>query len=98
MLAVHYSPEAERDLKDIFDYLNEHSETAAEKLAESIDQRVAILAAHPAMGRDRGDLVKGLRSVAIGKYVLFFRLSATALEIIRFLHGARDIESIFHHE
>lgn len=98
MYIVHYSPEAEQDLKDIFDYLKEHSETAAEKLAESIDQRVTILAVHPAIGRDRGDLIEGLRSVAIGMYVLFFRLDATRLEIVRFLHGARDIDSIFHHE
>lgn len=98
MNTVRYSPEAEQDLKDIFEYLKEHNETAAEKLADKIDQRVAILAAHPAIGRDRGDLVEGLRSVAIGKYVLFFRLNAKRLEIVRFLHGARDIDSIFHHE
>jgi toxin ParE1/3/4 len=98
MNTVHFSPEAEQDLRDIFDYLNAHSQTAAEQLADSMDQRIAILAAHPAIGRDRGDLIKGLRSVAIGRYVLFFRLNSTTLEIVRFLHGARDIDSIFHQE
>ena len=95
MNSIHYSPEATKDLEDIFGYLKEHSVTAAEKLAESIDQRTAILAAHPGIGRDRGDLIDGLRSILIGKYVLFFRLTPTTLEIVRFLHGARDIDSIF---
>jgi len=95
MNSIHYSPEATKDLEDIFGYLKEHSVTAAEKLAESIDQRTAILTDHPAIGRDRGDLIEGLRSVVIGKYVLFFRLKSTTLEIVRFLHCARDIDSIF---
>ncbi len=95
MRSIRYSLDAKKDLEDIFAYLNHHSETAAEKLAETIDQRAGVLAVHPAVGRDRGDLVVGLRSTVIGNYVLFFRATATTLQIVRVLHGARDIDSIF---
>ena len=96
MASIYYSPEAEKDLEGVFAYLREHSENAVMRLAESIDQRTAILAANPGIGRDRSDLIEGLRSSAIEKFVLFFRLKGTTLEIVRLLHGARDIDSIFH--
>ncbi len=95
MHTIEYSPEAKDDLKKIFTYLNEHSASAATELAERIDQRVFIVAAHPGIGRDRGNLMEGMRSVVVGKYVVFFRSTTTTLEIVRVLHGLRDIDSIF---
>jgi toxin ParE1/3/4 len=95
MRSVIYSPESKRDLADIFAYLNEHSVTASSHLAEQIDQKTAILSAHPGIGRDRSELLVGLRSFVVGNYVVFFRVTLSSIEIVRVLHGARDIESFF---
>jgi toxin ParE1/3/4 len=43
------------------------------------------------MGRARDDLAPGLRSVVAGKYLVFFRASDAAIEVLRVIHGARDI-------
>lgn len=33
--------------------------------------------------------------MAIGNYVIFYRPIANGIDVIRVLHGSRDIESIF---
>ena len=45
------------------------------------------------MGRTREELRPGLRSIVIEQYVLFYRATATAVEVHRILHGARDIDT-----
>jgi toxin ParE1/3/4 len=39
-------------------------------------------------------LVLTLRSFPVGNYVIFYREVSEGIEIIRVLHGARDIEGI----
>jgi toxin ParE1/3/4 len=46
------------------------------------------------MGRTREELGPGLRSVVLEHYVLFYRVTATAVEVLRILHGTRDIDTI----
>jgi toxin ParE1/3/4 len=94
MLPVVRTDQAETDLAEIFDYLDEHNTQAAERLAEAIDERCRLLSQFPEMGRSREELAPGLRSVVIEPYVLFYRVTATAVEVLRILHGARDIDTI----
>ena len=65
------TPQAEEDLDSIFSYLEEHSPAAAERLATAINQRCSLLGQFPEIGRAREDLASGIRSLAIGDYVLF---------------------------
>jgi toxin ParE1/3/4 len=95
MRRIVYAPEAKDDLEQIFAYLDEYSTSAATKLAIRINQRVGVVAAHPGIGRDRGDLIGGMRSVVVDKYVIFYRFTDTELEILRVINGFRDIDSIF---
>jgi len=37
----------------------------------------------------------GVQSFPFGRYVIFYHALGDAIEIVRVLHGARDIESIF---
>jgi len=43
------------------------------------------------MGRTRDELVPGLRSLPFGRYVIFYRALDDGSEIVRVLHGARDL-------
>jgi toxin ParE1/3/4 len=36
-----------------------------------------------------------LRSLSVGNYLIFYRPLADGIEIVRVLHGARDIDSLF---
>jgi toxin ParE1/3/4 len=46
-------------------------------------------------GRERPELAPRLRSFPAGRYVLFYRPIGGGIEIVRVLHGSRDIDSIF---
>ena len=94
MLSVVRTDQAETDLAEILDSLEERSPQAAERLATAIDDRCTLLSQLPLMGRPREELGPGLRSVVIERYVLFYRVTATAVEVLRILHGARDIDTI----
>ncbi|MBF0178064.1 MAG: type II toxin-antitoxin system RelE/ParE family toxin [Magnetococcales bacterium] len=42
------------------------------------------------VGRPRDDLAPNLRSFAVGRYVIFYREATSGIEVLRFIHGARD--------
>jgi toxin ParE1/3/4 len=45
--------------------------------------------------RAAADVLSGLRSVVVARYVVFYRLTSDAVQIVRVLHGSRDIDPIF---
>jgi toxin ParE1/3/4 len=47
------------------------------------------------MGRPRDELGAGVRSVVVGRYVVFYRFTDTELVVLRIIHGSRDIPSEF---
>jgi toxin ParE1/3/4 len=94
MLPVVRTETAEADLVEIFDYLDERSPAAAERLAKAVNASCARLGEFPLLGRTREELRPGLRSVVVEKYVVFYRVTPLAVEILRILHGSRDLERI----
>ena len=53
------------------------------------------LAQFPLVGKERAEILEGLRSFPVNNYVIFYRSVDNGIEVIRVLHGARDIESLF---
>jgi toxin ParE1/3/4 len=94
MLPVVRTDQAEADLSQILDFLDQRTPPAAERLAGAIDERCRLLGEFPEMGRTREELAPSLRSVVVEQYVLFYRTTATAVQVVRILHGARDIDTI----
>jgi toxin ParE1/3/4 len=94
MLPVIRSELAERDLEAILDYLDERSPRAAERLTAQIEEKCRLLGQFPGMGRARDELAPGLRSVVVEQYILFYRITTDAVQVVRILHGSRDIENI----
>ncbi len=90
------SAQAENDIAKVLEYLDSHSSSAADRLATQIDDRCERLALQPQIGRLREELLPNLRSVVIGSYLLFYRFSPSTLEVVRFLHGSRDVNTTFH--
>ena len=54
-----------------------------------------MLAEMPESGRQREKLAPELRSFAVGNYVIFYRPIENGVEIVRVLHGARDLPPVF---
>lgn len=95
MAKVLRKPQAESDLIEIWSYIALDNLEAADRLLDVIDDKALTLAESPLIGRERKELLPGIRSFAIGNYVLFYQQIENGIEIIRVLHGARDVEAIF---
>jgi toxin ParE1/3/4 len=86
---------SKRDYVDIWNDIAQDNPDAADDLLRSFDQKVTLLSDFPHLGRARPELRPRLRSIAVGNYVLFYRPLRGGIELLRVLHGARDIGGIF---
>jgi toxin ParE1/3/4 len=98
MLPVERTSQAIADWKEALDYLEERNPQAAQRLAEEMKQRCEQLGKLPGLGRARDDLKPGLRSIVVQRYTVFYRATDTSVQIVRILHGSRDIDSILREE
>ena len=85
---------AQADLRGIRDHILADNPPRAISFIEELLERCQLLADTPGMGRARDELRPGLRSFAYGSYVLFYRRTAGGVEIVRVLHGARNIRKL----
>ena len=90
--------QAERDLVAIWSFVGERSPEAADRLLDMIDEKCNVIAQTPGMGRSREELGPGLRTFPVGSYIIFHRPIEDGIEVVRVLHGARDIAGLFEAE
>ncbi|MDX8511684.1 type II toxin-antitoxin system RelE/ParE family toxin [Mesorhizobium captivum] len=48
---------------------------------------------HPFSGAPRDDIAPGVRHLIVGEYLTLYRVGEDAIEIVRVLHGRRNIEA-----
>jgi toxin ParE1/3/4 len=89
------SPEARADLLEIWLYIATENTDAADRVLSTLNDKTQTLLANPEMGRMREELAHSLRSIPSGSYLIFYRVRGSNIEIIRVLHSARDIQSIW---
>lgn len=89
------TPQAVCDLEEIHDFIASENLVAALHLIDLFEKKFQTIAHTPEMGRNRQELAPKLRSFPVGNYVIFYRPDKKGIQVIRVLHGARDIESIF---
>jgi toxin ParE1/3/4 len=95
MPSVVIRPKAVEDLAEIWAYIAEDSPRQADAFAAAIDREIRNLARHPLIGRAGPELLTDLRSLPSGRYVIFYLPSKHGIEVVRVLHGARDLNPIF---
>jgi len=88
--------EAENDLLSIWDYIAQDNPDAATRLLLTIDEKCALLAANPQLGPARPDITPEMRYFPVGSYLILYRIVADTVEIVRVLHGARNLDALFH--
>jgi toxin ParE1/3/4 len=52
-----------------------------------------MLADNPLAGRARPELAAGIRSFPVGRQVIFYQPTPLSIDVVRVLHGSRDIKS-----
>ena len=95
MPSVVIRPNALEDLAEIWAYIDEDSPRQADAFAAAIDHEIRDLARHPLIGRARPELLIDLRSFPFGRYVIFYLPRKRGIEVVRVLHGARDLKPLF---
>jgi toxin ParE1/3/4 len=86
---------ARRDISAAYRYIAENSLTAADKWLSDLYDRFVLVARNSQMGQSRSDLLPELRAVSHGNYVIFFRTRGGDVQVVRVIHGARDVETVF---
>ena len=95
MKRFYLAAQAQIDLDEIWLFIAEDNPAAADRFHDQLLSKFLILAEHPLIGHAREELRPNMRSFPVGRYVVFYRDSSEHIEIVRVLHGARDIENIF---
>jgi len=90
-----------RDLHDLTDYLAGRSLELSIRFSRAVDGTFRKLAAMPELGSPqdfgRPELI-GLRRTRVPKfenYLIFYRPTDDGIEILRVVHGARDLSGLF---
>lgn len=92
------APRAVADLDDIWIYVARESGSIdlANHFVDSITEHFYALARFPYLGRMREeDLGPGHRSLAVGEYVIVYRVEGEDAFILRVVHGKRYFEGLF---
>jgi toxin ParE1/3/4 len=91
-----WSAPAENDLLEIRAYLaSEASPNVADEQLRRIHTACETLKDWPFAGRSRREFRHDLRSLSVKPYIVFYRVLGQACEVVRVLHGHRDLDAIF---
>ena len=83
--------QAERDLEGIYRYwATRAGPETADRLIDSIVDRFWLLGEYPDAGRGSDDIAAGVKCFPAGKYLIYYRATHRATEILHVFHGARD--------
>jgi toxin ParE1/3/4 len=96
MAQILFTPLAAEDLQQIWLYIAENAgrETAKKFLSE-IKKKCETAAKFPESGRARHEFIINLRSIPFKNYVIFYLPLKDGIEVLRVLHGSRDIKQVF---
>jgi toxin ParE1/3/4 len=89
------SERAQQDLEGILDFLDSQSTQAADRFAVKFEQSCELHAAHPQIGAGATEYAPNLRHFTVWNYAIFYRPLEDGIELIRIIHGARDIPKLF---
>ena len=95
---------AEQDVVEASVYIADDNPSAAARFMDAVDETVQSLVKLPGTGRPRefdNPALAGMRSRLVKdfeNYIIFYRPTEVGIEVLRLLHGARDIDAIFEDE
>lgn len=98
---LHRHPRALSDLEESAVYLGADNPAAALRFLDAVEATLRLLVKNPELGHtrtfERSALV-GLRTIPVkgfGSHLVFYRPTRQGIEVLRVLHGARDLGAIF---
>jgi len=86
---------ARHDVIDIWRYIAEDDEAAADRFIDLLTHHFRTLGTNPYAGRRRDELRPGYRSFPVGEYLILYRVAKPGVNILHVVHGRRDLVSLF---
>jgi toxin ParE1/3/4 len=93
-------PQVIRDLIDLATYIAENNLDKSDRFLHGAEETFKQLGQMPQLGKKcqfNNSRLQNVRQIAVKgfrKYLIFYQITAGEVEIIRVLHGSRDIETI----
>lgn len=92
-------PQAERDIEECFVFIAEDNLDIGVTFLVAVEDSLEQLSRMPLIGKTkRFRTVKNLRMGAVkgfDSYLIFYLVNEDSIELVRLLHGARDIDGLF---
>jgi len=85
---------ARADLDNIWLFIARDRPSAADQLLDKFGRVFEDLARHPQMGESRPELGRRIRAFSVGSYVIYFQTVDAGVEIVRIIHGARNVTDL----
>jgi toxin ParE1/3/4 len=89
------SASARADIRAIWKHIAQSNEAAANRLRGRLEDVFRLLGKNPLLGQACDELCAGLRFFCVENYVVFYEATNRGSRIVRVLHGAQDIQSMF---
>lgn len=100
MAVLQFSPQAKRDLQDIFHYIAEDNPSRALSFIDALERACRNRARLPRSGKQETDLRPGILWFAHAGYVFYYRAlpEGSGIRVLRVFHGARDHRQVMREE
>lgn len=95
MTQVSFTPEASADLRLIALYIADYNPVRALSFVDEIEDRCRRIGQLPHAGPPRSQWGDGVRIAVHGNYLIVYRVRDVAVQILRVVHGARDLDVLF---
>ncbi len=93
-LSVKLTARAEDDIIDIWFSIAQDSLINADRFVDALNERIGALSDYPERGAARPEIGKGVRLLVEGNYLILYRIKPPGVEIVRVVHGARDLRGL----
>jgi toxin ParE1/3/4 len=98
-LRVH--PRADLDVLEAFTFLAGRNPDAARRFLDAVERSLLAIKARPEdghrylHGRRENEDWRYVRLAGFKKYLVFYRLVGEETEVVRIVHGSRDLDAVF---
>jgi toxin ParE1/3/4 len=85
-----------KDIEEIADYIAQQSGLRESELFLSkLDAKFVKIAQFPNLGRQRDEILPGIRSLSVDSYLILYMPIGQDVEIFRVISGYRDLTALF---
>lgn len=86
-------PQAKSDIEEITSYISADSPAAAQRWFDRLQERFVAIGAMPEIAPARPEIGPDVRLFPFDRYVILYRAESGNADIVRIVHGSRDLET-----